>query len=110
MTAPPLGGRCSVDGCEKMARRAGLCGGHDKRKHRRKTVNTPLRRISADEWERLMEAHRRLTDIEDSVVEAQVRQSVWSNAKGAFRKSVYRFMEALNRKRKAEGKPPLGIG
>ena len=99
------GGECAVSGCLRLASRGGLCWGHRKRVARGRPVNTLLAERSRNEWERLIEAHHDLTDVEDSVVDNPRRALRVANAN--FRAAVYRFIRALNRRRRAEGKRPI---
>jgi hypothetical protein len=47
---------CSVDGCPHPPARAGYCGGHTKRRTRRRPLHTPLRPRHSSREERLTEA------------------------------------------------------
>lgn len=56
---------CSVDGCERPAKRSGVCWAHAKRKVRGVVVDGALARRYASQWERLTEAALHYADVGD---------------------------------------------
>ena len=88
---------CSIDGCEKAAKRGGLCWAHVKRRRRAALGETPLpadgplRDYGLPSAEQIVRAALRLADCPDEAV-AKVRRLVQMHALKASRKRARKFV------------------
>lgn len=67
---------CSVDGCERLVEKAGLCAGHRKRKVRGQVVNTQLARRPSSPLEYLCESALAYADADDDVAYERAKDNL----------------------------------